>query len=84
MTERAIVFPDNLDPKWIDRFVSDVQAHVRGLHEEKDTYPSPYHGWICFHCGERFTTQAGAAIHFGTPNDRRPICTAVGESAPPR
>ena len=31
----------------------------------------PRDGWVCFHCGERFTTVGGAQTHFG----RRPIDT---------
>ncbi len=31
----------------------------------------PPDGWVCFHCGERFTTVGGAQTHFG----RRPIDT---------
>ena len=32
----------------------------------------PPDGWVCFHCGERFTTVGGAMVHF----DRRPSSTA--------
>ena len=31
-----------------------------------DTYPMPPDGWVCFHCGERFTTPGGAEDHFGS------------------
>ncbi len=74
MSERTITFPDDLKPKWIDRFVADIHAHLRGVQAGNETYPAPHHGWICFHCGERFTTKEGAAIHFGTVNDSRPEC----------
>lgn len=30
-----------------------------------DTYDIPKDGWVCFHCGERFTTPGGARDHFG-------------------
>ena len=30
-----------------------------------DTYPMPLDGWVCFHCGERFTTPGAASDHFG-------------------
>ena len=30
------------------------------------TYPMPPDGWVCFHCGERFTTPGGAKDHFGS------------------
>jgi len=30
-----------------------------------DTYPHPPDGWVCFHCGERFTTVGAAGDHFG-------------------
>ena len=32
----------------------------------------PRDGWVCFHCGERFTTPGGAMVRFG----RRPGSTA--------
>ena len=38
----------------------------------QETYRMPADGWVCFHCGERFTTSGSAAIHFG----RRPSSTA--------
>ena len=31
-----------------------------------DTYPMPPEGWVCFNCGERFTTPGGAKDHFGS------------------
>ena len=47
----------------------------------QETYRMPPDGWVCFHCGERFTTVGGARVHFG----RRPSSTAgclikVGEA----
>ena len=30
-----------------------------------DTYEMPPDGWVCFHCGERFTTSGAASDHFG-------------------
>ena len=38
----------------------------------QETYRMPPDGWVCFHCGERFTTVGGAMVHFG----RRPSSTA--------
>ena len=38
----------------------------------QETYRMPVDGWVCFHCGERFTTPGGAMVHFG----RRPGSTA--------
>lgn len=33
------------------------------------TYPMPEGGWVCFHCGERFTKPGTARDHFGeTPS----------------
>jgi len=29
------------------------------------TYPQPEHGWVCYHCGETFTTWGAARDHFG-------------------
>lgn len=34
----------------------------------------PLEGWVCFHCGELFTTVGAAADHFGTSPDREPAC----------
>ncbi|MCH4563382.1 hypothetical protein MKP05_09595 [Halomonas sp. EGI 63088] len=34
----------------------------------------PLEGWVCFHCGELFTTVGAAADHFGTTPDRQPAC----------
>lgn len=48
-----------------DKQRADIEAHIRGLTEDADTYEAPRHGWSCFHCGETFHTQAGAALHFG-------------------
>jgi hypothetical protein len=35
----------------------------------EDTYPTPEHGWVCFHCGEHFPGNLGgqrsAQLHFG-------------------
>ena len=30
-----------------------------------DVYEPPPDGWVCFFCGERFTTYGSAAMHFG-------------------
>ena len=46
--------------------------------EDADTYPTPEHGWVCFHCGEAFTGDfAGAQEarqHFGALPDAIPGC----------
>lgn len=46
--------------------------------DDADTYPTPEHGWVCFHCGEAFPgTFAGgrmAAQHFGSHTDAIPGC----------
>ena len=31
----------------------------------QETCRMPPDGWVCFHCGERFTTVGGAQVHFG-------------------
>lgn len=37
--------------------------------EAVGTYPMPEGGWVCFHCGERFTKPGTARDHFGeTPS----------------
>ena len=37
----------------------------------QETYMMPKVGWVCFHCGERFTTPGSAADHFGArPTDQ--------------
>ena len=32
------------------------------------------HGWVCFHCGERFTTPGSAAFHFGARPEATVAC----------
>lgn len=43
-----------------------------------DTYPAPFHGWVCFHCGEHFpgnlAGQKAAEQHFGAAVDAIPGC----------
>ena len=43
-----------------------------------ETYPTPEHGWVCFHCGEHFPgTMAGyqdARRHFGVSIYDEPKC----------
>ncbi len=38
----------------------------------RETYRMPPDGWVCLHCGGRFTTVGGARVRFG----RRPSSTA--------
>ena len=46
----------------------------------QDVYPMPADGWVCFHCGERFTTVGTAEDHFGThPTDMAACLIKVGE-----
>ena len=46
----------------------------------QETYPMPADGWVCFHCGERFTTPGGAEDHFGArPTDMAACLIKVGE-----
>ena len=47
--------------------------------EVQDTYQMPSDGWVCFHCGERFTTPGGAAIHFGRTPESTAGCLKAGE-----
>lgn len=43
-------------------------------------YMEPGPGWLCFHCGERFTTIGGARNHFGFDPSSDPTCRIkVGE-----
>jgi hypothetical protein len=45
---------------------------------ESDTYPTPPHGWTCFHCGETFLPtlegQIMAKRHFGFDVNATPGC----------
>lgn len=45
---------------------------------EPATYPTPAHGWVCFHCGERFAPnllgQSRARDHFGNQPNATPAC----------
>ena len=46
----------------------------------QDTYPMPGDGWVCFHCGERFTTIGSGTDHFGArPTDTAACLVKVGE-----
>lgn len=42
------------------------------------TYPTPEHGWVCFHCGEHFSGtyegQKRAKAHFGTNPESKTLC----------
>jgi hypothetical protein len=46
--------------------------------EDKSTYPTPAHGWTCFHCGETFPGNMGghraAQLHFGASIHDDPKC----------
>lgn len=45
-----------------------------------ETYPMPKDGWVCFHCGERFTTIGNAEDHFGKrPQDMAACRIKLGE-----
>ena len=39
-----------------------------------DTYSQPEDGWVCFHCGERFTTFGAARDHFGERPEAKLAC----------
>lgn len=45
---------------------------------ERMTYPTPEHGWVCFHCGEHFPGNMGGAyaarLHFGATIYDEPKC----------
>lgn len=43
---------------------------------DTDTYQRPAHGWTCFHCGETFSTEGSARVHFGAAPDAEPGCLA--------
>ena len=40
-----------------------------------NTYPQPPDGWVCFHCGERFTDRHKAGDHFGPTPASKPACS---------
>ena len=43
-------------------------------------YEMPPDGWVCFHCGERFTTVGAAEDHFGErPTDMAGCRIKIGE-----
>ncbi len=44
------------------------------MNEKGDTYKKPKDGWICFHCGEIFTTVGGAGDHFGAKSSNQVAC----------
>ena len=45
----------------------------------EETYPTPEHGWVCFHCGEHFPGNLkgarAARLHFGEHPAKDPVCT---------
>ena len=46
----------------------------------QETCRMPPDGWVCFHCGERFTTVGGAQVHFGRrPRDTPGCMIKAGE-----
>ena len=52
---------------------------MRSTDVPQETYPMPADGWVCFHCGERFTTPGGAQDHFGArPTDMAACLIKVG------
>jgi hypothetical protein len=57
--------------------IEDIREHTRSKQPLPGTYPTPEHGWVCFHCGAVMRTMRGAALHFGKPLDDRPICCAA-------
>ncbi|PWC57832.1 hypothetical protein TSH7_25140 [Azospirillum sp. TSH7] len=44
------------------------------LAAKMDTYPTPPHGWTCFHCGETFIDYDRAREHFGFDPSAEPGC----------
>lgn len=42
--------------------------------QTKLTYKQPEDGWVCFHCGERFTVVGAARDHFGEWPEMKPAC----------
>ena len=40
----------------------------------QETYQQPADGWVCFHCGERFTTFGAGEDHFGSRPDDIAAC----------
>ena len=57
-----------------DATIEDIRAHVRGMQDGPSWFYELGTGFRCFHCGEMFRTPGGAALHFGKPTDKRPIC----------
>lgn len=55
-------------------FGDEWQEHIAGRKDGPETYPSPRHGWTCFHCGATFHDYQSARLHFGTPKQSRPVC----------
>ncbi|RFC66494.1 DUF551 domain-containing protein [Fulvimarina endophytica] len=64
-----------------ERHVEELRAHARKLQQmmadNSPTYPAPADGWVCFHCGLRFTTGASAEAHFGCSPAGKPVCLAT-------
>lgn len=60
-----------------DSVLADVRKHIRGTSDGPETYSEPRHGWTCFHCGETFRTERGAALHFGEQPGQVARCIAA-------
>lgn len=56
-----------IDPEGNQEFCKDLEFGLlaNGYADDAPTYPTPEHGWTCFHCGENFKTWGGARDHFG-------------------
>ena len=44
------------------------------------TYPRPKDGWVCFHCGTRFTSERRAREHFGETPDAVVACIEAAKA----
>ena len=70
---------DHQRPGIVDAMAFEIHG-AAGTMVKRDTYPMPEDGWVCFHCGERFTTVGTAEDHFGArPSDMAACLIKVGE-----
>ena len=57
----------------------EIFDDLRGIRASPPgTYPQPWDGWVCFHCGTRFREVNEAREHFGpTPDDNIAACLST-------
>lgn len=61
------------------RWLRKIAIKLEDRFAVRDTYPTPLHGWTCFHCGETFKRYGLAREHFGPEANYGPACIIKSE-----